>query len=331
MSEPPLLPASEPPPELPDPPEPAPPPPSRPHMPLLPWLTGAGFLLLVVALVWVWRHPAYLPAAAAPSGNLERQIAALAEQVGRLEQRSQASVPDLAPLAARVATLEQKPSAQAPPVDLKPLEARIATLEQRPAPPPPPNLAPIEARLAALEQRPQPNLAPLEARIAALEKTAGRAAQVQAVQAARIALDAGQKLGNLPNAPPALARFAGMGPPTEAQLRLEFPKAAQAALDVARPDTKDEPLLDRLWSRAQNLVTIRQGDRVVVGNPVAGLLARAQRALDAGDLAGAVSAVDALQGDAAQAAAAQAMAPWLAQARSLLDARAALATWAANG
>ena len=65
---------------------------------------------------------------------------------------------------------------------------------------------------------------------------------------------------------------------------------------------------------------------MLVGDPAAGVLERARTALDAGDLAGAVAAVDSLNG-----AAAQAMAGWLAQARALLDARAALAEWAAHG
>ena len=56
------------------------------------------------------------------------------------------------------------------------------------------------------------------------------------------------------------------------------------------------------------------------------MLARARGSLDAGDLAGAVAAVATLTGPAAQA-----MADWLAQARALLDARAALAAWATQG
>ena len=86
-----------------------------------------------------------------------------------------------------------------------------------------------------------------------------------------------------------------------------------------------EPLLARIWARAQDLVTVRQGDRVLLGDPAAGVLGRARTALDAGDLAGAVAAVATLTGPAAQA-----MAGWLADARSLLDARAALADRAAH-
>ena len=95
---------------------------------------------------------------------------------------------------------------------------------------------------------------------------------------------------------------------------------------MAHPDTEGKPLLTRLWAEAQDLVTIRQGDRVLVGDPAAGVLEHARIALEAGDLAAAVAEVGTLQG-----AAAQAMAAWLAQARALLDARAALAGWAASG
>ena len=84
-------------------------------------------------------------------------------------------------------------------------------------------------------------------------------------------------------------------------------------------------MLTRLWAQAQDLVTIREGDHVLVGDPAAGVLDRARVALDAGDLAGAVTTVGSLTGPAADA-----MAGWLAQARSLLDARAALSDWAAH-
>ena len=52
---------------------------------------------------------------------------------------------------------------------------------------------------------------------------------------------------------------------------------------------------------------------------------RARAALDAGDLVGAVATVGSLTGPAADA-----MAGWMMQARALLDARAALADWAAH-
>jgi hypothetical protein len=206
------------------------------------------------------------------------------------------------------------------------LTARVEALERRQSP----DLAPLESRIASLEDTGRKALTDLRQklsqdneRLAAVAKTASLAARVNA---ARQALDAGHKLGDVTGAPPALARYSEVDPPTEASLRLAFPEAVQAALAASRPSTDGKLLLARLWARAQDLVTIRQGDRVLVGDPAAGLLARAQEALDAGDLAGAVRAVVELQGPAAQP-----MAGWLAQARALLDARAALATWSAQG
>jgi hypothetical protein len=64
---------------------------------------------------------------------------------------------------------------------------------------------------------------------------------------------------------------------------------------------------------------------VLLGDPAAGVLARARTALDAGDLAAAVAAVSSLSGPPATA-----MAVWLADARALLQARAGLADMAAH-
>jgi hypothetical protein len=72
-------------------------------------------------------------------------------------------------------------------------------------------------------------------------------------------------------------------------------------------------------------VTVREGDRVIVGDPAAGVVARARQALNAGDLQGAVDVLHSLSGPAAEAFAA-----WKAKAKSLLEARAALASMAAQ-
>jgi hypothetical protein len=335
--EPPALP----PPETPE--EPAPPPPPQPAAKrhILPWLSGAGFLILAAGLVWVWLHPLNEPPAATPVVALAQPLAALEARLARLEQRPAAAMPtgqapDLGPLTARVAALEQR---QVP--NLGPLESRIAAVEARP--PADSQMAgridALSARADALETALRTAQSDLtrrldadDARIATAERNAsqisaladrvGRAARGQA---AELALNAGQKLGDIPGAPPALARFAAAPPPTEAALKLAFPPAAREALAAARPPTEGKPLLARLWAETQDLVTVRQGDRVLVGDPAAGVLERGRTALDAGDLAGAVAAVGALTG-----APAQAMAGWLADARALLEARAALIEWAAH-
>jgi hypothetical protein len=330
MSEPAAKPSPEPLPELP-PPEPvseppvaAPPPPLH----LLPWLSGIGFVVLAVGLLWVWQHPR-TPLANSQAEALSRQLDELQSRLASVERRPTPAPqpsPDLSSVEARLKALEQRPGDPSAPPDLTPITSRITALEQRR----PPDLAPLQSQIAALASRDQTaqgdfarRLDAEEARLTALEKAAGRAAQIQA---ARIALDSGQPLGTLQGAPPALARFGVAKPPTEAQLVLAFPPAAAAALAASRPATDGLPLLDRIWLRAQDLVTVRQGDRVIVGDAAAGVLARARGSLDAGDLAGAVTAVAGLTGPAAQP-----MADWLAQARALLDARAALAAWATQG
>jgi hypothetical protein len=131
-------------------------------------------------------------------------------------------------------------------------------------------------------------------------------------------------LGEIPGAPAALTRYAAAPPPTEAALRLAFPAAAEAALAADHP-AASKPFGARIWAEVQDLITIRQGEHVLVGDPAAGVLAHAQTALDAGDLAGAAASVAGLSGPAAQA-----MAPWLGQVGGLLAARAALADLAAQ-
>jgi hypothetical protein len=160
--------------------------------------------------------------------------------------------------------------------------------------------------------------------LAALEQaqnaSSARAERLAALQAAAAALQAGRPLGNLPAAPPALSRFAAAAPPREAALRLEFPDAAARALAASRPPDTAQGIADRIAQKFRALVTVRDGDRILVGPPAATVLADAETQLNAGNLAGAVAALDGLD-----PAAAAAIADWRDRARALLDARAALA------
>jgi hypothetical protein len=199
------------------------------------------------------------------------------------------------------------------------IEARLTRLEQRPVPAaaaPAPDLTALRARIADLEQRPGGDAEVLAARLTALEQATTKAMRLQA---AAVALAAGRKLGDIPNAPPALARFANANPPTEAALRLAYPAAERAALEAGQAPDDDRPFWKRLLTRLEDLVVVRQGDRVVVGDPAAGVLSRARTALRAGDLTGATAALSGLRGPAATA-----MAAWLADAIALRDARTAL-------
>lgn len=262
-------------------------------------LTALAVALLLGGLAWVWSEQQH----AARTAVAPADVAALREQLRTLQQR--------------LAQVEQRPApAAVTPVDLRPLEARIAALEQRPAAPAAPDRA-IADRLGALDQR----VAQAErAASQAGQDAIARAARLARLQAAAAALEAGRPLGEIPNAPAALARFAATEPPTEAALRLGFPEAAQRARAASRTADADQGVGERIWQRVRNLVTIREGDTVLLGAPATTVLAQAQSRLTAGDLAGAVAALDGLDAEAAAAIAA-----WRGRAEALLAARAALA------
>lgn len=266
----------------------------------------------------------------------------------RLDAMETASVRDLSGALARIAELERKAQELQ-----RGLATRIETLERRPIP----DLTPLQEQLARLDQRPTPDprtpdrlealsgrmegqtarsadadrriealttrLTKVEATAEQVGRIADRANRLARIRQAEDALATGQKLGVLPDAPPALARFADINPPTEVGLRLAFPALERAIRAAARPQVAAQPWSERIWDRLQGLVTIREGDRVVIGDSVAGILARAQLALEAGDLGGAVTALAGLTGDAGKAAE-----TWLSDARALLEARSALAALA---
>lgn len=178
-------------------------------------------------------------------------------------------------------------------------------------PPPDPRIAALETTVKALQDK-----------VATIEQRLDTAARLQA---AALALDAGRKLGPIPGAPPALARYADTSAPTEPALRLAFPAAAHAA-EAASPPKHSDALIDQAWQQFQRLVTIRQNGKIVAGTPTAATIATAQARLDAGDLAGALAALQPLDPPARAA-----MAPWLADAENLLAARRALEAMMAPG
>ena len=305
---------------------------------LWPWLLVAIVLVLVgggAAVLQSLGPPPPRPVARVAGADSEA-IAALAARVARLEQAKPApapppdlTAPDLAPIQQRLAALEARPvggdaAAQALSDRLAALETRTGEADAR-AQALAGRLDALRGDLAGQLNDLQTRLAQAQGLSAQLASLSDRAERLAMVQAARAALDAGQKLGDLPGAPPALQRFAHAAPPTEAALRLEFPTLADAAEDAARPDGGTGSTLGRMWRRVQEQITLRQGSRVIVGNPAAGAIALAGASLAAGDLAGAVAAVAELSGPAAVP-----LADWLDRARALLAARAALLDMAAH-
>ncbi len=242
----------------------------------------------------------------AATGDLASRVAALDKRLTAAEQGVAQVDGKIGPLDARVAAADTKLGQVGATVDTA-IAARLAAAEA--------------STTARVNQIGTQLGAQVDAKVGALTDTARALASAQAGAAA---LASGQKLGAIAGAPPALARYATVAPPTEFALKQSFGAAADAATRASVPDTGgDRPFLSRLWSRAQQSVSLREGDRVLVGDPVTGTLAKARRALDGNDLAAALAALQGLSGPPRDA-----MAEWMGQAQGLLDARAALAQMA---
>jgi hypothetical protein len=310
MTEQSLLPTPE------DPPEPVVVAPKPAQRDLVPWFYGLGFLILASAIFYLWQYPSAPGERSTDVSAIEateQHIADINTRLSRLEQRP---IPDLGKIAARVDALDGRVA------DQTQLASRLDTLSGR--------IEALSGRDQTGQDATKQQLEALTGRVAVLESSAGSLAavtkrlnRIAKLQEVSFALASGRPIGELPDAPEALSRYAGTAPPTEAQLRLRFPRSEQAALAATQPDGGDAPFAGRLWERAQGLITIRRGDDVVVGNSSAVILNHAQAALEAGDLAGAVDAVESLKGQPGQA-----MATWLTDAKALLSARSALADMA---
>jgi hypothetical protein len=269
--------------------------------------------------------------------------------VGQVEARPAAAPAarvDLGPLEARLAALESRPAAvAAAPADAA-LESRLAALEARPAGDP--AMSAELASLAAENRRLTAALAGLQAEIGRLQggvaEGAGdraglrRAERRLALAQLREALAAGRSYaGELAllrdlagEAAPAdvfaaLAPFASSGIETLDSLARRFPDIANAVVAAARSDAVPG-VAGEILQRAQSFLSVRRvGD--VPGDSPSARVARAETRLASGDLAGAVAALDGLQG---QPGAAPAL-PWLDVARRRLAAERALAALAAAG
>jgi hypothetical protein len=261
------------------------------------------------------------PATLAQRGAVE-QLGTRLDQLSAQGQQRQATTDQaIAAAAGRIGAAEASLAARAQATEAQ--AARIGALE-----------AALAARLTAAEgqiaQRAQAaeqlagrvaSLEGLAQRLAALE---GRAARLAAIDAARTALEAGRPLGQVPDAPAPLARFATAAPPTEAALRLDFDAAARAALAASEPPA-GAGVLDSAVSRLSGLVTVRRGEEVLWGDAAAAEVEKARRALEAGDLEGALRHLSRLSAPARAA-----MADWIGRAEALVAARAALRQMAAG-
>ncbi|MBR0669542.1 hypothetical protein GXW76_00005, partial [Roseomonas soli] len=119
--------------------------------------------------------------------------------------------------------------------------------------------------------------------------------------------------------------FAAAAPPTDATLRLSFEDAARAGRAASEASREGQGVLDSAVTRLSGLVTVRRGQEVVWGDAAAAEIERARRAVEAGDVEGALAHLARLPAPAQEA-----MRAWTDQARALTEARAALATLAAG-
>ncbi len=166
----------------------------------------------------------------------------------------------------------------------------------------------------------QSSLAGMQSGLGALPALASHAARMDRIAAASLALQNGEPLGAIPDAPPALARYATAAPPTEAALRRAFPAAARQAIAAGGEVQGTGDYWQRLKMRVAGLVTVQRHGKVLIGSQVSGMLAAAQNDLDLGDLQNAVATLQTLPPQAKAK-----MRDWLDQANGLLTARHALA------
>ena len=224
------------------------------------------------------------------------------------------------------------------------LRAKIEALENRPAPPPAPapnadterELAALKGEIAALRV----TLNDATTRNSGADQKALAAARASAVigVAARLsaALEQGQPFAadlkllaplaqgdaKLTELAAALQPNAATGVAARASLATSFPAVAKAAL---ADDLADDSFGERLLGKLKGLVSLRRVGADVAGDSVEAKLARAEAALDAGDLAKAVGLVKSLPPQTAKATAA-----WLARADAHLAAQRAVDQLAAH-
>ena len=276
-----------------------------------------------------------------------KDIQALRDEVTRLSQAGDAGDD----LAQRIAGLEAKTP---PTVDLSPVETRISDLESRlsaiealpkdGSAASPAAIAALQAEVQALKsggtgtqalqdlsQQTEAALTAAEERAAALQaETEAMVAKARARTAlgqVMAAMDSGAPYaGLLPDLgpdpaglPQALTDPATAGISTMAQLRDAFPEAARAALEASLQADMGATWSDRIGSFLRAQTGARSLEPREGSDPDA-VLSRAEARLAEGDLAAALTQLDALP-EAGKAA----MAPWRTRAEARLAAIAALA------
>lgn len=229
------------------------------------------------------------------------------QRITALETADKSGVPDS--VEKRLAAVEQARSEGVS----ESMEKRIAALEEKSGAPVLPEK--LEKRLAALEQNTdKPMWESVGARGAALLlavgqlRTALAGASPFATELRSVRALAGEE-ARIVGALDGIAGRAEKGIATRTMLRENFAGVAVAVVRAAR--LPEEPKwYDKALHQITSLATVRRTDRTDGATPAA-LVARAEGRLAANDLAGAIAALDILEGQAGAAAR-----TWLAEARA---------------
>lgn len=284
-----------------------------------------------------------------PDPALRNQIQQLSERLAKLEQRPAAPPAEgtaaaagidqqtldnaVGQLTARIQQLEERPQAAAPAAPAEP-DPRVAQLTEQ--------LGQVQQRVEAVGNEAQAagqirqDVDALKQELAAVNQAvetrrdAATAAQTLVLAAGQLrsALAAGQPFqqelqavravasGDAQVTQPleAVAGYAAKGVPTQPQLTDRF---SAMASDIVRADNQGEgnDWVEQVTGKIATLVTVRRSGGDAVGDGASAVVARAEAALQAGNLGGAVKELEALKGPAAQVAA-----PWIADAKARLAA-----------
>ncbi len=276
--------------------------------------------------------------------ELEGKLGDLSATVARLERAAAGDRPEVAELTSRIGALEARlGQAEGASQEVAGLAGRVGVVTQQ-VTAGQEQTAGLTEKVAALDGQ----IGALSTRIDVLGDTLQQLQQQAAdredgrAQAASLALTVAQldaaidggepfaqaldSVRSLGDGDPAVVKAfdtlqaaAASGVPTLPELRDSFDRVAADIVHAAQaPD--GEGLLDQAAGNLMRLVTVRPVGADVEGDSAAARVARAEAALDAGDLAAAVAELEPLEG-AADAAAAS----WLAEARERLAAQAAMA------
>lgn len=303
----------------------------RPTGPIAVAVFAVAVAVALIAATPFWAPPVMrlLPWGEAARDRPHAQPAVSETELAALKTEANRNAAAVQQLGQRVGVLESRPAPDVP--SLQPLQQRVAALEARPAP----DLSALQQHLGALDK----TAAELSDKLAALDKAERQQSAIDPKTTAlalvllqiRDAVETGrpfeaeyQALAALsrdrPDIAPAFALLAETAKSGVASRAVLVERLRQLAPQIAtaRPPPKDK-LKAQIVARLRSLVTIRRIDDSSDQTPAEAAVGEAQRALASGDLAGAIAALDKLEGPAKTAAE-----PWLKTAKARLAVETAL-------